>query len=174
MRASNVQYKVRMDQKTFRAFAAYDTFRLKKHARLPVIFLLIMAAFAAVAIASGKPQSWLIAGVLLLVGLGMPAMYAFTFFSQVKKQGQALKLDAPRLVYTVTLAEGHILIHNELRKEEDVRLKWDQLYRVIIRRDCVYLYAVPQKAFVLPDRDADCGAYAARAFIRSHMPGNKK
>lgn len=172
MRISSVRYSVRMDQKTFRAFALFDTFRLKKHARLPAIFFCIMAAFAALALFSGKPQSALIAAVLLIVGLGMPAIYVVTFLCQVKKQGRALKLETPRPVYTVTLARDEIHVHNDLKAEADICLSWDRLYRVIRRKTCFYLYAVPQKAFILPDRDADCGAEEAIRFIRSCLPGD--
>ena len=167
MSLSRIQYRVRMDQKTFRAFALYDTFRLKKHARLPVAFFGIMAAFAVVALLSGKPQSGLIAAVLLAVGLGMPALYAGTFLRQVRKQGQALKLDKPRPVYTVTLDRDAITVHNDLKAEADQRLEWDALYKVIRRKDGFYLYAVPQKAFILPDRDADCDAGEACRFMQS-------
>lgn len=170
---SSIQYQVHMDQKTFRSFAVYDTFRLKKHARLPICFFLIMTTFSVIALCSGKPQSELIAGVLWIIGLGMPSVYAGVFLSQVRKQGQALALDKPRLVYTVTLRQDGISVHNELKAEADQRLEWDRLYRVIPRKDCVYLYAVPSKAFILPDRDADCGAAEARAFIRAHLPGKK-
>lgn len=173
MSVSSVQYRVRMNQKIFRAFALFDTFRLKRHARLPAIFFCVMTAFAAIAVFSGKPQSGLLAAVLFCVGLGMPAIYIGTFLHQVKKQGQALGLSAPRLVYTVTLTREKITVHNDLQAEADIALKWDQLYRVIRRKDCFYLYAVPQKAFILPDRDADCGAAEALEFIRSRLPGKK-
>lgn len=174
MRVSSVRYRVRMDQKTFRAFALFDTFRLKKHARLPAIFFAIMTAFAAVALFSGKPQGGLLAAVLFVVGLGMPAIYVVTFLCQVKKQGRALKLDKPRPAYTVALERDAITIHNDLKAEADVSLRWDQLYRVIRRKTCFYLYAVPQKAFILPDRDADCGAAEAIQFIQSCLPGDGK
>lgn len=169
MSTETVQYHVLMDQRTFRNFAAFDTFILKKRARLPIIFFLIMAAFATVAFVSGRPQSGLLGAVLLIVGLGMPVMYALTFLSQVKKKGQALKLDKPKPVYTLTLTDSTIHIHNDLRAEEDVELKWNQLYRVIRRRDCYYMYAVPQKAFILPDSCADCGKERARAFMEARL-----
>lgn len=173
MSITTVQYRVHMDQKTFRSFAVYDTFRLKKHARLPILFFFIMTAFSVIALCSGKPQSELIAGVLWVIGLGMPSLYVGTFLGQIRKQGQAFKLETPRLVYTVTLREDGISVHNELREEAELRLEWDHLYRVIRRKDCFYLYAVPSKAFILPDRDASCGAAEARRFIQKHLAKKK-
>lgn len=170
MSVSSVQYHVHMDQKTFRSFAAFDIFRLKKRARLPIFFFCIMTAFAAVALCSGKPQSGLIAGVLWAIGIGMPAVYVCTFLWQVKKQGQTLKLDTRPAVYTVTLAHDGICVHNDLRSEADLRLEWERLYRVIRRKSCFYLYAVPSKAFILPDRDANCSAAEALQLIRAHLP----
>ncbi len=174
MSGTSVTYRVHMDIKTFRAFALYDTFRLKKHARLPIGFFLIMTAFSVIALCSGKPQSGLIAGVLWLIGLGMPSLYAGTFLGQIRKQGREFRLEKPRLVYTGTLTRDEITVHNELKPEEDQHLEWDRLYRVVRRKGCFYLYAVPSKAFLLPDADADCGAAEACRFIQACLPGKKQ
>ena len=63
---------VRLDEKTFRRFARFDMLRLRKRWVKPALFALILCAFAFVALLSRRPESGLIAAVLLAVGLGLP------------------------------------------------------------------------------------------------------
>ena len=62
---------VKLDEKTFKRFARYDMFVLRKRWIKPVVFSLILLAFSAVALWTGKQQAGLIAAVLLTVGLGL-------------------------------------------------------------------------------------------------------
>ena len=78
-----ITVKVRLDKKLFRSFAFYDTFVVKKRLVRPALFCVIMAAFAAAALIIGKEQSGLIAGVLLFVGLGLPAVYVLSFLGVI-------------------------------------------------------------------------------------------
>ena len=68
----SIVISVRLDEKTFRRFARFDMLRLRKRWVKPALFALILCAFAFVALISRKPQSGLIAAVLLAVGLGLP------------------------------------------------------------------------------------------------------
>ena len=70
---------VKLDARTFRRFSFFDTFVLRKRWIRPAAFAAILFAFALVALLSRKPQSGLIAAVLLVVGLGLPLVYVGTF-----------------------------------------------------------------------------------------------
>ena len=61
----------RITPETFRAFALFDAFQRQKRWRGPALFALIFSAFAAVCFTLGRdlPQSGLLGGVLLAVGL---------------------------------------------------------------------------------------------------------
>ena len=74
---------VRLDEKTFKRFSRFDMFRLRRRWVRPVVFALILLAFAALALFSGRAQGGMIAAVLVAVGLGLPLVYFGTFLSQV-------------------------------------------------------------------------------------------
>ncbi|MDO5436430.1 MAG: hypothetical protein Q4G19_08685 [Clostridia bacterium] len=168
-----ITYHCRIDRKIFRRFAVFDTFILHKRWRLPAIFALIMTAFAIVCFLSGKQQSWLPGTILLVIGLGMPAVYAGTFLSQVNKKAAALKLDKPRAMYTVVLSSGDVNIHNDFKQEQNVVLPWEKVWGAVRVRDAVYLYAVPSRAFILPDGQADAPAGEVWAFLGECLPKDK-
>lgn len=173
MKTTAVTVRCRIDEKCFRRFALFDTFYLKKRGRLPLFFLLIMAVFSGVCFFSGKPQSWLPGVLLLLIGLGMPAVYVGTFLSGVKKQSKQLGLKTPRAMYTVVLRPDGINIRNDYKAEENVNLTWDKVWGAVRRKGDVYLYATPNRAFILPKGQAEPDDDALWALLASCLPANK-
>lgn len=73
-----------MDGPGFHDFAVFDAFHHRKAWLRPAIFAAIMLAFAAVCLSQlGKrPGAGLLAAVLAIVGIGLPASYFYSFFSQ--------------------------------------------------------------------------------------------
>ena len=66
---------VRLDSRTFKRFALFDAFVVKRHWRGPALFAAVLLGFAALALLLRRAQSGLIAAVLLAVGLGLPFVY---------------------------------------------------------------------------------------------------
>ncbi len=161
---------VMLDAKTFRRFAFFDTFAVKKRGRKPVLFSLILLAFAAAALWLRKEQSGLIAAVLLVIGLGLPILYTGTFISQLNLQAERFKLNKGRKVYTVTLDNDGVTVHNLQREEEDLRLPWSDVWRAYRRKGCIYLYASPAKAFLLPAGQADAPDQEIVQLLRKKLP----
>ena len=124
MDRARITVPVRLDAGTFKRFSRFDMFVLRRRWVRPAAFALILIAFAVVALLSGKAQSGFIASVLLAVGLGLPLVYVGTFLSQVNLQARRLKLDAPRLVYTVTLDFDGVRVVNPLKKEDAQTVRW--------------------------------------------------
>ena len=173
MKTTTVTVRCRIDTKLFRHFALFDTFRLKKHGRLPLIFMLIMLLFSGICFFSGKPQSWLPGTLLLLIGLGMPAVYVGSFLSGVKKQADKLKLKTPRAMYTVTLSSEGVNIRNDFKAEENVNLPWDKVWGAVRVKGAVYLYATPARAFILPEGQAEPDDAMLWSLLGSCLPKNK-
>ena len=173
MKTNSVTVRCRIDKKTFLRFALFDTFRLKKHGRLPVLFFLIMLAFSLVCFFSGKSESGLLGGVLLLLGIGMPAVYVGSFLSGVKKQADKLKLDRPRPMYTLMLDPDGITVRNDYKAEENVSLSWDRVWGAVRVRGAVYLYATPARAFILPEGQSEPDDDALFRLLSSCLPKNK-
>lgn len=164
---------VKLDEKTFKRFARFDMFILRKHWVRPLIFSLLLTAFAVVALFIKKEQSGLIAAVLLTVGLGLPLVYFGSFLSQVNMQAVRQRLDPPRSVYLVRLTKEGVEVENKQKKEEPLRLPWKETQRAFRAKGCIYLYVSPVKAFLLPDGQADAGDAQVWAYLVSHMGAEK-
>ena len=168
-----IRIPVRLDARTFRHFAMFDTWIVKKQWRGPAAFTGIMFLFAAVALAARKDQSGLIAGILLSVGLGLPLVYLFSFWSQVNAQISRNRLSTPRKVYTVTLRDKEITAFNHQMKEEQLHMSWEQVWRVYLRHGCVYFYVSEKKAFLLPEAQASADPETMRRFIRERLDAGR-
>ena len=169
-----ITVKVKLDKKIFRSFAFYDTFIVKKRWVRPALFFAIMAAFAAAAIIAGKEQSGLIAGVLLFVGAGLPAVYVLSFLGQVNAQAGKYKLSSDREVYTVTLDNDGVTVRGYGKSDDILRLRWSEVTGVYGGKHCVYLYSDKNKAFLLPEGQSDVTDEELRKYIRAHMTEHYK
>ena len=155
MKRTEYVIPVKLDARTFRRFSRFDTLKLRKRWVRPVVFALILIAFAVVALASHREQAGMIAAVLLVVGLGLPLVYFGTFFSQVNLQVANYHLDKPRQVYTVTLNADGVGVTNDQKAEEAVRVPWKEVQAAFRAKGCVYLYVNAARAFLLPDGQGD-------------------
>lgn len=149
-RAALVTVAAKIDKKTFTRFAMYDTLSRKKGWRNPVLFALIMSAFAAVCFLGRKThaQATLLGGVLLGVGIILPLVWFGMFFSSVKRQAKRFGLSPDKAQYYVTLSNEKIFVSKEKEKAD---YKWADVYLVRRVKDCIYLYVSPIRAFLLPD-----------------------
>ncbi|MBR0407085.1 MAG: YcxB family protein [Clostridia bacterium] len=169
----NITIPVRLDEKTFKRFARFDMFTLRKRWVRPVIFSAILIAFAFVALLTKKAQSGMIAAVLLAVGIGLPVVYFGSFFSQVNMQALQQKLKPPRNVYTMTLREEGIRAENNQRQEDALEMEWTAVQKAFRRKGCIYLYVTPTKAFLLPEGQADAPDEEVWDYLTAHMGSEK-
>ncbi len=172
MESRSVLIPCRISPEVFRSFAVFETFRRQKRWRSPALFAAIFTAFALVCFTLGRslPQSGLLGGVLLVVGLGLPLFYVLNFLSSVKAQIKALRLDGERIVYTVRLDETGMSAENAKEKSS---FPWGDMafaYRLGL---CVVLYPSPRQAFLLPDEKGERELERAWELIRSSLPAEK-
>ena len=147
---------VKLDEKTFRRFARFDMLVLRRRWLRPAVFALILVAFAMVALFSRLPESGLIAAVLLVVGLGLPIVYIGMFLSTVNIEAQKQRLGKGRKVYTVTLRTQDFTVISHLKAGEVVTVSWKDARQAYRMRNCIYLYAAPTRAYLLPNGQANC------------------
>ena len=170
MKKEMITAKVQMDYKTLRAFSLFDTFLLKKHWVKPTFFGGAFVIFAIICFAAvDKEQNWLLGLVMLAIGLGMPAVYVGMFLSQVKAQAKKLRLDPPRRVYTLEISDECIVVTNDIKAEEKVTLEWQKLPAAFRRKDAIYLYVTSNRAFILPDGQADSSADELWAMMQRNL-----
>ena len=137
-----------IDQKDFLRFALFDTFRVKKRWKTPVLFALLMTAFAAACftLRQSREQALLLSGVLLGIGLILPLVWYLWYLSSVKKEARKLGLSKSRIAYSLLLREAR-------------RVK-----------GCIYLYVLPTRAFLMPKAEESDAAWD---FICRHLPEAK-
>ena len=164
---------VRLDERTFKRFALFDMFSLRRKWVRPAVFSAILIAFAFAALLLRKEQSGLIAAVLLTVGLGLPLVYFGSFLSQVNMQAARAKLKPARRVYTVTLREAGIRVENDQKKEEPLEMDWASVQQAYRKKGCIYLYVTAAKAFLLPDGQADVPAAEVWQYLAGHLGPEK-
>ena len=133
----------------FQEFAWFDLLRRQKRLRAPLLFTLVMAAFAAVCfLAMGRVRgSGLLGGVLLGVGLVLPLCWLLSFHLSVRGEAKKLKLAQAPVAYTLRLTVQGLGVSNE---KETAQFPWEQLHRVCRLRRSICLYVTPARAFLLP------------------------
>lgn len=153
--ARDITVPVELDAGTFRRFACFDTLVRRRGGVRPLLFAVILIGFAVIALVSGKPQSGLIAAVLLIVGCGLPVVYLGMFLGQVNRQAKQKKLEKGKTIYTVTLRAEDFTVVSNRKENETVTVPWKDADKAYRSRGCIYLYAGPQRAFLLPTGQAD-------------------
>lgn len=139
-----------IDKGSFFRFAVYDSLIRKKGWRSPLLFALIMSAFAAVCFMgrASHEQAGLIGGVLLGIGLLLPLIWFGTFFASVSRQAKLNGLSPEKSQYTVILSPEKIHV---TKGKESADFAWDKVHMAVRAKGCLYLYVSPVQAFLLPD-----------------------
>jgi hypothetical protein len=169
MANTKITIPVKLDAKTFKRFGWFDMFVLRRRWVRPLVFALILIAFAVVALLSGRAQAGLIAAVLMAVGLGLPLVWFGSFLSQVNLQAEKLRLDNPRPVYTLTLDYDGVRVVNNMRKEDAQVIKWADVQAAFRRKDCIYIYVSTVRAYLLPNGQADVSDDALWTYLKEHL-----
>ena len=170
---------VKMDTAAFREFSAFDVLTRQKRWQRPLLFAILMVAFAIICFTQfGKREGASLLGtVLTVVGVGLPIAYFATFFRSVSKQAKQLKLETPRDVYRVELSESGVRVL-EAGKQDKQKLvrhyEWPQLYGAWRTATAVYIYVENSKAYLLPGAQIPGGTDAAWKFVQEKLPAEKQ
>ena len=151
--AKPIEIHVRLDARTFRRYCVFDAFRRRRAWFLPAMIgmVLITASIALLLFGHGQES---LAGVLMGLGIAVPLMFFGLFFIQVEAQVARQKLkDAPP-VYSLTLRPEGLAIRNDQKSESEIDLPWGRLHAAYRAADAIYLYATPERAFILPEGQA--------------------
>ncbi len=175
MQKKTVTVNVHMDEKTFKRFARFDTFTLRRRWRSPALFAAILTAFSFVAFLMDgrKEDAALIGWLLLVIGLGLPAAYFLHYEMQLATQVRRLGIKKPCPVYFVSLTDDGVRVVNNMAKEAPLTLPWDQVHGAYRRADAVYLYHAENRAFILPAKDASVSLASLWDVFAAHLPKEK-
>ncbi len=176
--ANVLSIQVRMDTSSFRAFSAFDVLTRQKRWRRPLLFAVLMAAFAAVCFTQvGRREGAALLGtVLAAIGVGLPIAYFANFFQSVSRQARQLKLETPRDVYCVELSDSGVRVQAAGKQEESFaqHYEWVQLYGAWRTASAVYIYVESNKAYLLPSEQIPGGLDAAWEFVQEKLPAEKQ
>ena len=165
-----------VDGKIYRRFAAFDAIgRTRKWIR-PALFALIFCAFATVCflLENQSNQATLLGTVLLVVGLGFPAVYFGTYYTNLQKKIEKLKIDKnKRRAYCITLSEQPDGIEVDTRAKNPLRYEWKNVYAAYRFKDVIYLYAEAGRAYILPGEQIEAGIDAVWSLMTSMLPPEK-
>ncbi|MDF3003821.1 MAG: hypothetical protein K0S22_293 [Oscillospiraceae bacterium] len=170
MKNADFTVSVKVDGAIFKDFALFDTFHRQRRWKSPAIFVSIMLLFSLIAFSRvGKAEQAVLLGtVLLCIGLLLPVVYFLNFFLSVHTQVKKLGLNIPRYVYTLQFGK-HSGVEISSDKEQ-VALGWDELFAAYRTNRCIYLYAAPHRAYLLPNEQIENGADELWALIISATP----
>ena len=161
---------VRIFKKDFRRFALYDMFITKKKLRLPLIFAAAFFLLAGIcfAVKDTREQAELLGWVLFGIGVLFPAAYIASFLLSVDAAAKEQHLNGWDIAYTVGINDRGITAD---KGEEHVDVKWKSMWRAVRKKDCIFLYVSPARAFLLPRHSAGDDFEAIRELIEKNMPG---
>lgn len=170
MKKADFTVSVKINQTIFKHFALFDTFRRQRRWKAPVIFIGIMSLFSFIAFSRvGKAEQAALLGIVLLsIGLLLPAVYFANFFLSILTQIKKLGLKTPRYIYTLQFCQ-HSGVEVSSDKEQ-VAYGWDELFAAYRTNHCIYLYAAPHRAYLLPNEQIENGSEALWSLIISAMP----
>lgn len=161
----------------FRDFAMFDTLIRQKRLRSPILFFCIMGFFALICyiFRDHADQAVLMGNVLLGIAVIIPAGYLLNFYLSVRAQAKKLKLDPPRLVYTLhfTSAADGITVTSPNKSEGTLRLNWANLFGAWRVKGAIYFYSSERQAFLLPDNQATVSADELWEFLKENLPAEK-
>lgn len=169
MKKASFDVSVKVDGDIFSHFAWFDTFRRQRRWISPAIFSGIMIFFSIIAFSqAGRiEQAALLGGILLGVGILLPAVYLFSFFLSIQTQIKKLGLAKPRHVYTLVLdSEKGTAVFTE---NEKAAYRWNELFAAFRADRAIYLYATPRRAYLLPNEQIEGGVDELWSFLSCVM-----
>lgn len=169
-----IEIRVRLDARAFRRFCAFDTFRRQRRWFAPLMTGMVLVTLAVGGLLDMIPIGESASGVLMGLGIAVPMAVFGLYVIQIEANIAAQHLkDAPE-VYALRLTGEGLRITNSRKPEEPpVELPWDRLMAAFRRRDGVYLYAAPERAFILPNGQADAADEAVWRCIKKNMGEGK-
>lgn len=164
--------KVHIAPESFRAFAVFDVFtRLRRWVPMAT-FTGIMTVFAVLCflLRAKAEQATLLGVVLLVVGLGLPAIYIKQFYTSVKGQIKKLGITGPTYVYALSLTPEALLVETARGAKES--FPWTDMHGAYRNEKATYLYVSSTKAYIMPD---DCveNPQALWQFLSEQLPAEK-
>jgi len=172
MSNESVTVNVVMNDKIFYKFSKFESFRRRKAYLTPLIFATILTVSAIIFLFMGGA---LPGAVLLFVGLGLPAYRISRILRAINAQIRILDLRNPKTVYSLHFTDisNGIEVTNHGEGDDPLRYEWSSIFGVYRVKRCIYLYVLPEKAYLLPDGQTAEGTDALLRMLVKMLPPEK-
>ena len=177
-KTSSLSIPVQIDTGIFQDFAVFDVLQRQKRWQRPLLFTVIMLAFAVVCFVQvGRREgAALLGGVLTVVAVGLPVVYFGMFFHSVRQQAKRMGLTTLKDAYRVELEETGVRMlpaGQQDKATQAISHTWDQVYGVWRTPGAIYLYVAAQQAYLLPEAQIPGGADRAWELLGNCLPAEK-
>ena len=155
-----ISVSITMDAASFHKFRSFDLFRHQKRWRRPLAFTAILLVFSCICLSQVgvREGAALLTVVLAVVALGLPAVYFYTFFRDLRTTIK--KLGLPRPFYRLRFDDTGLAVW--MAGEQD---PWQDLHIAYRTPDAVYLYVQQTQAYLVNDSQD-----AVWTFLSSTLP----
>lgn len=169
----NILVQSRITPEIFREFAIFDTLYRRKQYRRPLVFALIQLTFAFVCFLMRQraEQAVLLGVILLIIGLGLPAVYILSFLRSVHFKAKQLGLASAPYVYTVRLTPEKITVADGRRKAE---YPWEAVKYAYRLQRSICLYVSESRAYLLPTAERETEEERRWAAVAEHIPADRR
>lgn len=150
---------VHMTPKLYRNFTLYDTYLRQKRWRQLALFAGILLISAALCL---YKKGYLLSVVLVLIALGLPAANIQNAVRFINLQCDRAHLADKPLAYTLTFTPENIRVQ---AGNEETSYRRDSIHKVIFRSSAIYLYVLPDKAYLLPEEEIPGGSNSLRQYF---------
>ena len=163
---------VTMDAESFQKFRSFDLFHHQKCWQRPLLFAAILLGSSGICLSQVgvREGASLLAVVLAIVALGLPAVYLYTFCRDLRATIQ--KLGLPRPFYRLRLDDAGLSVWmagEQDKPQPSHQYPWQDLHVAYRTPDAVYLYVQQTQAYLVngEERDAvwDC--------LKTHLPASR-
>ena len=163
---------VTMDAESFQKFRSFDLFHHQKRWQRPLLFAAILLGSSGICLSQVgvREGASLLAVVLAIVALGLPAVYFYTFFRDLRTTIQ--KLGLPRPFYRLRLDDAGLSVWmagEQDKPQPSHQYPWQDLHVAYRTPDAVYLYVQQTQAYLVngEERDTvwDC--------LKTHLPASR-
>ena len=163
-----INVSITMDAQSFQKFAQFDLFRHQKRWQRPLLFTAILLVFSGICLSQVgvREGAALLATVLAVVALGVPAVYFYTFFHNLRTNIK--KLGLPRPFYRLQLDESGLSVWMAGEQDKTApthQYPWQNLHIAYRTPDAVYLYVQQNQAYLV-NSDQD----AVWAYLKTQLP----
>jgi hypothetical protein len=167
-----ITISVIMDAESFQKFRSFDLFHHQKRWQRPLLFAAILLGSSGICLSQVgvREGASLLAVVLAMVALGLPAVYFYTFFRDLRTTIQ--KLGLPRPFYRLRLDDAGLSVWmagEQDKPQPSHQYPWQDLHVAYRTPDAVYLYVQQTQAYLVNSEERD----AVWDCLKTHLPASR-